>query len=52
VIIEIKSVEELKPIHTKQLATYLRLTQKRLGLLINFNVTMIQNGIKRVANGM
>lgn len=52
VIVEIKSVEAVAPVHKKQLLTYLRLTGKRLGLLINFNVPLIKDGIKRVANGM
>jgi len=50
VIIELKSVEDLAPIHYKQLATYLRLTNKKLGLLVNFNTTNILNDIKRIAN--
>jgi len=50
VIIEIKSVELLTPVHRKQLETYLRLTNKRLGLLINFNVELIEYGIQRVVN--
>ena len=50
IIVELKSVEELKPVHHKQLLTYLRLMDKRLGLLINFNVTDIMQGIKRVVN--
>ena len=50
-IIELKSVEELKPIHYKQLLTYLKLTNKRIGLLINFNVDNLREGIKRVING-
>jgi GxxExxY protein len=41
VVVELKSVEELKPVHHKQLLTYLRLTQKPLGLLINFNVPLL-----------
>ena len=51
IIIELKSVEELKPIHYKQLLTYLKLTGKRIGLLINFNVDDFRDGIKRVVNG-
>ena len=51
VIIEIKSVEELAPVHKKQLLTYLRLTDLRLGLLINFNVELMKHGIQRVING-
>ena len=50
VIIEIKSVEALAPIHRKQLETYLRLTDLHLGLLINFNVELIKHGIQRVVN--
>lgn len=52
IIVELKSVEELKPVHHKQLLTYLRLIDKRLGLLINFNVTDIMQGIKRVVNDL
>jgi len=47
-IVEIKSVETLLPIHQAQLLTYLKLTKNRLGLLINFNVALLKNGIKRV----
>ncbi|MBW1654485.1 GxxExxY protein [Flavobacterium quisquiliarum] len=50
VIIELKSVEELSPIHFKQIATYLRLSNKKLGLLVNFNTLNILNDIKRIAN--
>jgi len=50
VIIELKSVEDLAPIHYKQLSTYLRLTNKKLGLLVNFNTLNILDDIKRVAN--
>lgn len=50
-IVELKSVEELKPIHYKQLLTYLKLTNKHTGLLINFNVNDFRDGIKRVING-
>jgi len=50
VVIEIKSVEALAPVHRKQLETYLRLMDKRLGLLINFNVELIRDGIQRVVN--
>jgi GxxExxY protein len=50
-IVELKSVEELKPIHYKQLLTYLKLMDKRVGLLINFNVNDLMDGIKRVING-
>jgi GxxExxY protein len=50
VIVEIKSIETLAPVHKKQLLTYLRLTDLRLGLLINFNVELIKYGIQRVVN--
>jgi len=50
VIVEIKSIEAVAPVHRKQLLTYLRLTDKRLGLLINFNVELIRDGITRVVN--
>ena len=50
IIIELKSVEELKPAHYKQLLTYLKLMDKRIGLLINFNVYDFREGIKRVVN--
>ena len=52
VIVEIKSVETVAPVHKKQLLTHLRLADKRLGLLINFNVVLIKEGIQRIANGM
>ena len=52
VIIEIKSVETLTKVHYKQLLTYLRLTGKKLGLLINFNEENLNNSIKRVVNGL
>ncbi len=48
VIVELKAVEELLPVHKAQLLTYLKLTQKQLGLLINFNVPKIKDGIHRV----
>ncbi len=50
VIIEIKSVEALAPVHRKQLLTYLRLADKRLGILINFDVELIKDGMARVVN--
>jgi GxxExxY protein len=50
VVVEIKSVEALAPVHRKQLQTYLRLMDLRLGLLINFNVELIRDGIQRVVN--
>jgi GxxExxY protein len=52
VIIELKSVEKIVPVHLKQLLTYTRVTNIKLGLLINFNEALIKNGIKRVANGL
>ncbi len=52
VILELKSVENILPVHKKQLLTYLKLTNMKLGLLINFNENMIKNGITRIANGM
>ena len=52
VIIEIKSVEALAPVHRKQLLTYLRLMNLRLGLLLNFNVELMKTGIQRVVNGL
>ena len=52
VIIEVKSVEVIAPLHKKQLLTYLRLGDKRLGLLINFNVRLIRDGITRIVNGL
>jgi GxxExxY protein len=50
-LVEIKAVEQLMPLHEAQLLTYLRLTGKRHGLLINFNVPALKNGVKRVVNG-
>jgi len=50
-IIEVKSVEELHDIHLAQLLTYLKLSDYKLGLLINFNVLLIKDGIRRVING-
>lgn len=52
VIIELKSVEEIHRVHKKVLLTYLRLEDKRLGLLINFGAPLIKEGISRVANGV
>ena len=52
VIIELKSVENIVPVHKKQLLTYLRLTGKKLGLLINFGSELIRDGISRVVNGL
>ena len=47
-VVELKAVEQLLPIHSAQLITYLRLSGKRLGLLINFNTPLIKDGIKRI----
>ncbi|WP_452221400.1 GxxExxY protein [Lacinutrix salivirga] len=52
VIIEIKSVQEIHPVHPKQLLTYLKLTEIKLGLLINFNSPLIKTGITRIVNGL
>ena len=52
VIVEIKSIEAVAPVHKKQLLTYLRLTDKKLGLLINFNVDLIKDGITRLVNNL
>jgi GxxExxY protein len=52
VILELKSVERVAPVHKKQLLTYLRLADKRLGLLINFGEELIKTGISRVVNGL
>lgn len=51
-IVELKSVEAVAPVHHKIVLTYLRLTNKKLALLINFNVELIKDGIKRIANGL
>jgi GxxExxY protein len=50
IIVEIKSVEKVQPVHKKQLLTYLRLAGKELGLLINFNEVLLKNGIHRIIN--
>ena len=51
-IIEIKSIEALAPVHAKQVLTHLRLTNIKLGLLINFNEELLKNGIKRIVNNL
>ena len=51
-LIEVKSVQKLEPVHSKQVLTYLRLSDRRLGLLINFGEALIKNGIKRIVNGL
>ena len=50
VIVELKAVEQLLPIHEAQLLTYLKLSQKKVGLLINFNALRLKYGLKRIAN--
>ncbi len=52
VIVEIKSVEAINDVHLAQVLTYLKLSDCKLGLLINFNVPLIKNGIKRVVNNL
>jgi GxxExxY protein len=51
-IVEVKVVRKLHPLHEAQLLSYLKLTNRQLGLLINFNVVHLRNGIKRIANGV
>ncbi|MBV9986687.1 MAG: GxxExxY protein [Chitinophagaceae bacterium] len=50
VIVELKSIETLAPVHYKQVLTYLKLTECKLGLLVNFNVDLIKDGIHRIVN--
>ena len=52
VIIEVKSVESLNPVHMAQILTYLKLSDNKLGYLINFNVQRVKNGIRRVVNNL
>lgn len=52
VIVEIKSIDAVAPVHKKQLLTYLKLADKRLGLLMNFNCDLIKDGITRLVNGL
>ncbi len=52
VLIEIKSVERIAPVHRKQVLTYLRLTDIKLGLLINFNEALLKDGIQRIVNNL
>ena len=52
VVLELKAVDRLEPIHTAQMLTYLKLSQLRLGLLINFNVPTLRSGVKRVVNNL
>jgi len=51
VLVEIKAIEEIAPVHKAQLLSYLRLNKKSVGLLINFNVPHLEDGIHRVVNG-
>jgi GxxExxY protein len=51
VIVELKSVNKIDPIHEAQLLTYLRLKKERLGLIINFNVAVLKDGVRRIVNG-
>ena len=51
IVVELKSVEQLSPVHPKQLLTYLRLLRLPVGLLINFGAARLKDGIRRVANG-
>ena len=50
IIAEVKAVEELLPIHEAQLLSYLRLSQRKVGLLMNFHVPVLKNGLKRIVN--
>ena len=52
VVVELKSVELLAPVHYKQVQTYLKLTGCKLGILVNFNVALIKDGIHRIANNL
>lgn len=52
VLVELKSIDALAPVHAKQLLTYLKIADKRLGLLINFGEELIKNGIRRIVNGL
>ncbi len=52
IIVEIKSVESIMAVHPKQLLTYLKLTNIKLGLLVNFNVVLIRDGIARIVNNL
>lgn len=52
VIIELKSIEKIAPVHPKQLLTYLKITGIKLGLLINFNNALLKNGVTRIVNNL
>ena len=51
IIVELKSLEDILPVHEAQLLTYLKLANKKLGLLINFNVVLLKDGVRRRING-
>lgn len=51
-ILELKSVETLSPVHAKQMLTYLKITNLKIGLLVNFNVANLQTGIQRIVNNL
>ncbi len=52
ILIEVKSMEGILPVHEAQVLTYLRLSEKKLGMLINFNVPLLKNGIRRIVNNL
>ena len=52
VILELKAVDQIEPIHEAQLLTYLKLSDLKLGILINFNVPLLKDGLKRIVNGL
>lgn len=52
IVVELKAVEQTAPVHKRQLLTYLKLADKRLGLLINFGAALIKDGVHRVVNGL
>ena len=52
VVVELKVVEKLLPLHTAQLLSYLKLSNRKLGYLLNFNVVQMRDGIKRIANNL
>ena len=52
IVLELKSVEQILPVHEAQLISYLKLADKRLGFLLNFNVSLMKNGIKRFVNNL
>ncbi len=52
IILELKAVDQIEPIHEAQLLTYLKLSNLKLGILINFNVPILRDGIKRIVNAL